>query len=165
MAAKQSLLVTIVALIFLVWGGVAIIGVFANRAWDPDSHIWHPSDDMWAVVFDGEPTLEEKRLNDAREAAQKRYEVPFWAISTAWSIVIFFAALGLLRRKTWARWVFIGLVASAVPGVVWLTLLFRSLGMSGTSDAITCVVVVVALGGIVRMMLSPSIAKEFRNER
>jgi hypothetical protein len=166
MAAKRSLLLTIVALIFLVWGGLAVIGIFISRAWDPNSHVWHPSDLSWAVEYVGvEPTLEEMRLNDARHIAQMRYEVPIWATSSAWSVVTLVAALGLLWRRDWARWLFIGLVACAALGVVWLTLLFRSLRMTGTLDTVTCFVLVVALGSIVRMLLSPSIAMEFRNER
>ena len=105
MAAKRSLLVAIVALIFLVWGGLAIIGAFLNKAWDPNSFIWHPSDVVWSVAYvGGEPTLKEKRLNDARNKAQLRYEVPIWAASTAWSTVTFVAAFGLIRRKNWASY-------------------------------------------------------------
>ena len=166
MAAKRSALPTIVALIFLVWGSLTMIGAFANRAWDLNSFIWHPSDVLWAVAcFDCELTNEEKTLNEARNEAQLRYEVPIWATSTAWSIVTFVAALGLLKRKNWARWLFIGLMASAIPAVIWFAVLFRSLGMFSRSETITSVVLVVALGAIIGMLLSRSIAMEFRPDR
>ena len=169
MSAKRSLLLTTVALIFLVWGGLAVIGVFANRMWDPNSSVWHTSDNMWVMLsVDGKLTQEEKRLNDARYAAQQRYEVPIQVIPTAWSAVIFVASFGLLFRRNWARWLFIGLMASAALGLIWVTLLFRALGMFNTSsifDYGVLVVVFVVPGSIALWLLSPSIAAEFHNER
>jgi len=162
---KRSLLVTIVALIFLVWGGLAVMGVFVNRAWDPDSPIWHPSDAMWATIYVGGEPTQAKKLMAAQYTAQMRYEVLIWATSTAWSLVTFVAALGLLRRKNWARLLFVGSMASAAAGIIWLAVLFRSLRMAGTSDVVICVVLAVALGSIAWMLLLPSIVVEFRNER
>jgi hypothetical protein len=166
MVAKRSWLPTFVAAIFLVWGSLAMIGAFLNKAWDPNSFIWHPSDVSWAVAcFHCELTREEKALNGARDEAQLRYEVPMLGTSTAWSIVTFFAALGLLARKNWARWLFVGLMTSAVAAVIWAAILFRSLRMFSNSDVTISIVLVVVFGSIIGMLLSRSIAFEFRRDR
>jgi hypothetical protein len=44
---------------------------------------------------------------------QIRYELPIKGAFFAWSLGAFVAAVGLLRRKKWARLLSIGLMASA----------------------------------------------------
>jgi hypothetical protein len=163
---KRSMLVKIIALIFLAWGGFVLWGLVVSRAWDPGSFFWMHSDALWVREYiDVQPTLESQRLMAAQFRAQMRYELPIKGTSIAWSLATFVASLGLLRRKNWARLLFIGAMASAVLGVAWGIALFTRLRMVDTADLVECVVIVVALGSIAWKLRSPSIVGEFRNPR
>jgi hypothetical protein len=101
----------------------------------------------------------------AQFRAQMRYELPIHGALIAWSVVTSVASLGLLRRKNWARLLFIGAMASAVLGIAWGIVLFTGLRMVDTPDLVECAVIVVALGSMAWKLRSPSIVSEFRNER
>jgi len=64
---------------------------------------------------------------------------------------------------------YLAVIVSAIAywflGAIWFAVLFRSLGMFSRSETITSVVLVVALGAIIGMLLSRSIAMEFRPDR
>ncbi|MEJ1966464.1 MAG: hypothetical protein WDO56_34955 [Gammaproteobacteria bacterium] len=162
---KRSRLVTIVALIFLGWGGLAVLNVVIGRAWDPDSGFWDHSDAMWAWEYIGPPTLEEQRLSAAQARAQMRYELPIKGTLMAWSLVAFVASLGLLRRKNWARLLFIGLMAFAVLGMTWGIVVLTPLRLADKTDIVESVVIAVVCGSIAWKLRSPSVVSEFRNER
>jgi hypothetical protein len=112
----------------------------------------------------GEPTMKEQQLMAAQFAAQMRYELPIKSASIAWSLISFVAALGLLRRKNWARLLFIVLMLGGVLGIVSCILLFASLRLVKTPDVVGSMVIVLALGFVAWKLRSPSIADEFRNE-
>jgi cytochrome bd-type quinol oxidase subunit 1 len=94
-----------------------------------------------------------------------RYELPIKGALTAWSLVAFVAAVGLLRRKNWARLLFMGLMAFAVLAIAWGLMLFTSLRLTDTSDLVACAVIAVGLGSIGWKLQSPSIVSEFRDGR
>ncbi len=163
---KRSILVTTLAVLFLGWGGVVLLSIVINKAWDPGSGYWDHSDSMWAWEYvGGQPTLEDKRLAAAQASAQMRYELPIRGAFIAWSLVAFVASLGLLRRKNWARLLFIGVMVSAVLGIAWGIVLFTSLRIADTSEAVEAAVIAVAFGSIAWKLRSPSISSLFRNGR
>lgn len=165
---NRSRLVTIVALLFVGWGGlVLVVSAFITKAWDPGSAYWDHSDHMWAQIYVGDDlTLEENgSLMAAQTEAQIRYELPMKGAFNAWSLVTFVAALGLLRRKNWARLLFIGAMVSAVLGFAWYVAVFTPLYLAHTSDIVECVVVAAVFGWIAWKLRSPSILSEFRNEQ
>jgi len=163
---KRSLLVTILALIFLGWGSLVTLSVVTDKAWDPDSGFWDHSDALWVREYVGGPaTLNDERLMAAQFAAQMRYELPIKGTLMAWSLIAFVASVGLLRRKNWARLLFMGLMAFAVLGMTWGIAVFTPLRLADRADIVESVVIAVACGWIAWGLRSPSIVSEFRNER
>jgi hypothetical protein len=163
---KRSRLVTILALIFLGLGGWVLLNVVLGRAWDPDSAFWKHSDAMWAWEYvGGPPTLEDQRLSAAQARAQMLYELPIKGTLMVWSLVAFVASLGLLRRKNWARLLFIGLMVLAVLGMTWGIVVFTPLRLAEKTEIVESVIIAVVCGAIAWKLRSPPIVSEFCNER
>ncbi len=157
--------VTIVALISFALSSLAILAFVGARAWNPHSYYWH-SDVLWVVEYvPGPPSSEQQSINHARHKAQSLYEVPVRAAFAADFLAIFFASLGLLFRKNWARLLMITVLAIAMLEVALITLLFWSLRMFENLGHIDSVAVIAVLALITWKLQSPSIVSEFRNAR
>jgi hypothetical protein len=109
---RRSLFVTIFALMSFALSGAAILAFVAAKAWDRDSYYWH-SDVAWSVEYIPPSTsLEQQRINHARNKAQSLYEGPMTAAFAATAVATFVASLGLLFRKNWARLLIITVLMS-----------------------------------------------------
>jgi len=162
---RRSMFVTIFALMSFALSGVAILAFVAAKAWDPHSYYWH-SDVTWSVEYiPPSPSLEQQRINHARNKAQSLYEGPMTAAGAAIAVATFVASLGLLFRKNWARLLIITVLAITILEVALITWLFLSLRMFGASDYIEGFAMIVVLGLIAWKFQSPSTVSEFRNAR
>ena len=157
--------VTIFALMSFGLSGVTILAFVAAKAWDPHSYYWH-SDVTWSVEYiPPSPSLEQQRINHARNKAQSLYEGPMRAAFDAIAVATFVASLGLLFRKNWARLLMVTVLAITILEVALITWLFWSLRMFGASDYIEGFAMIVVLGLIAWKFQSPSTVSEFRNAR
>ena len=154
-ARKRSIFVTILAWVSLVFGCLAVWSFINASAWSPESYYWH-SDVLWAVEYLSPPSVEERRVNDARAEAQSRYEA---------SMAVFIASLGLMCRKYWARLLMTIVSAAAVVETALITLLFWSLRMFQGVDYAVSLVTITILGVVAWKLQSPSVDSEFRHER
>jgi len=155
--------VTIFALMSFALSGMAIFAFVVAKAWDPHSYYWH-SDVTWSVVYvPPSPSLEQQRINRARDKALSLYEGPMTAAFAAIAVATFVASLGLLFRKNWARLLIITVLAISILEVAWITWLFWSLRMLGASGYIEGFAMIVVLGLIAWKFRSPSTVSEFRN--
>jgi hypothetical protein len=157
--------VTIFALMSFALSSVVISAFVAAKAWDPHSYHWH-SDVTWSVEYiPPSPSLEQQRINHARDKAQSLYEGPMTAAFDAIAVATFVASLGLLFRKNWARLLIIAVLAVTILEVALITGVFWSLRMFVASDYIEGLAMIVVLGLIAWKFQSPSIVSEFRNAR
>ncbi|MBS7457357.1 hypothetical protein [Coralloluteibacterium stylophorae] len=94
----------------------------------------------------------------------------------AWSVATLAAAIGLLRRKDWARRLFVGLLCAAIVWTLWLlvarfvsqagvspdTANMRAFALSGDVFAVAKALIIGALfGWSAKRLLSPRIAAGF----
>jgi hypothetical protein len=160
---RRSMFVTIFALMSFALSGMAIFAFVVAKAWDPHSYYWH-SDVTWSVVYvPPSPSLEQQRINRARDKALSLYEGPMTAAFAAIAVATFVASLGLLFRKNWARLLIITVLAISILEVAWITWLFWSLRRFGASGYIEGFATIVVLGLIAWKFQSPSTVSEFRN--
>ena len=163
--SRRSMFVTIFALMSFALSSVAISAFIAAKAWDPHSYYWH-YDVTWSVVYiPPSPSLEQQRINQARDKAQSLYEAPMTAAFAAIAAATFVASLGLLFRKNWARLLIITVLAITILEVALITWVSWSLRMFRASDYIEGFAMIVVLGLIAWKFQSPSIVSEFRNAR
>lgn len=161
--SRRSMFVTIFALMSFALSGMAIFAFVAAKAWDPHSYYWH-SDVTWSVVYvPPSPSLEQQRINHARDKAQSLYEEPMTAAFAAIAVATLVASLGLLFRKNWARLLIITVLAISILEVALITWLFWSLRMLGAPGYIEGIATIVVLGLIAWKFQSPSTVSEFRN--
>ena len=105
----KSTFITVLAWVFISIGGFATLISVAQAI-------------MFAFVFPADfvppASAMPEKMNEMPALFKLLAQNPLWFFAFFWSIcvVTFVSALGLLRRRNWARLVFIGLMAF---GIVW----------------------------------------------
>lgn len=181
--APRSTFVTVVAVVFLVFSGLGVlVGLLQNLM----VHTIFPADVFEQIAAQppepGMPAFMPWIFGNLKL---------FFALALLMSATHFVAALGLLKRWDWARWLFIGLmvfgIVSSLGGLVLQAWMmngmheqFSTLHAShpeqmpdlgfifiaiGVFSALISLAFAALYGWIIKRLLSPAVAAEFRAAR
>lgn len=179
--APRSTFVNVVAWVFLAFSGLGVlVGLLQNLM----IHTVFPAD-VFEQIAAQQP---EPGMPPYVQWIFGHFKLVF-ALALLWSMVHFVAALGLLRRWGWARWLFIGLMAfgivSSLGGLVlqasMMSGMYEQFSMLhdarpgempnlgpffigiGVMSALMSMAFCALYGWIIKRLLSPAVAAEFRD--
>jgi hypothetical protein len=152
---KRSAFVTVVAWAFLLSSSWAILALVASWPWH-QSGFYDEIDD---------PPPEVQRARQRNEEIIARTTKPALAVIVTIPLPTFVASLGLLRRKNWARVMFIGTMGYAVLALAAVIVLMSALQTLTAGTLVPRLAPAVAFGWIAWKLRSPPIVEEFHSEK